>query len=54
MPCEKFSPRKSCTTCGRRCSDDDKDIRILSPEGCTDWVLRKLVGWGGPRYVREP
>lgn len=53
MPCGMFDPRKSCTTCGRRCSDDDKDARILSPTGCTDWFLRKLVSWGGRRCMRE-
>ena len=52
-PCDSFIPRQSCTTCDRRCSDDEKDERILSPQGCMDWTLRKLTTWGGTRTFRR-
>jgi len=47
--CDKFDPRKSCTTCEHRCLPDEKAANIEDSEVCQKWTLRKLTTWGGRR-----
>ena len=47
--CSRFSPRKTCTTCDRRCSQEEKDERVGPYGGCAMWKLRSLSTWGGRR-----
>lgn len=49
LACEKFSPRKSCTTCEHRCSYEDREKLLLADGGCNRWALRNLSTWGGAR-----
>lgn len=48
--CEKFSPRRSCTTCEYRCSPEDKYERVGSGRKCQKWKLRAISTWGGSKY----
>jgi len=48
--CARFDPRRTCTTCGHGCSQDDKFRRASSSDCvCPDWELRSLSSWGGNR-----
>lgn len=47
--CDKFDPRRSCTTCEHRCSGEEKSSNMGCPGGCQKWNLRKLTTWGGSR-----
>jgi len=49
LSCEKFDPRKSCTTCEHRCSYEEREKLLFAEGGCNRWALRNLTTWGGPR-----
>ena len=51
LACEKFSPRKSCTTCGHRCSYEDREKLLFAEDGCNRWKLRDITTWGGSRRI---
>lgn len=51
--CLYFDPRKSCTTCSCRCSQDMKEERLDQFGLCPHWSLRKLSSWGGSRRRRR-
>lgn len=50
--CRKFVPRRNCTTCGRRCSQDEKATKQDEFGSCGEWILRALSTWGGRRAAR--
>ena len=51
--CERFSARRCCSTCEHRCSQEERDECLGSPNGCQKWELRKLSTWGGPRRNKK-
>ena len=54
LACEKFIPRRSCTTCEHRCSYEEREGLLFAEGGCQKWQLRNLTTWGGPRhFVRK-
>ena len=51
--CDRFDPRRSCTTCDFRCDSEEKERLFGSGEACPKWKLRKLSTWGGARRFRK-
>lgn len=47
--CDKFDPRRSCTTCEYRCPPEEKGANMQCDGGCSKWILRHLTTWGGVR-----
>lgn len=50
--CGRFDARRSCTTCGHRCSSEERGERPYD-EVCPKWELRILSSWGGSRRSRK-
>lgn len=50
--CNRFVPRKNCTTCERRCSREEKASKQDEFGSCGEWTLRALSTWGGRRAAR--
>ena len=51
--CDRFDPRKSCTTCNFRCGPDERERLVGNGDGCPKWELRKLSTWGGARRFQK-
>lgn len=50
--CEQFEPRRNCSTCEFRCSQDDRESSGGRFGECYRWKLRSLSTWGGVRKGR--
>lgn len=47
--CEFFDPRRNCTTCAHRCTQEERQKNMDLEGNCSMWNLRQLGRWGGFR-----